>query len=56
MGRSVDDSGLHPNGRPHFFLEEGIMLEVSKSATEAIADYFQGKKPVPIRIFLNEGG
>jgi hypothetical protein len=32
------------------------MFEVSKSATEAISEYFQGKKPVPIRVFLNEGG
>ena len=32
------------------------MLEVTSSATEQIAEYFKGKDPSPIRIFLNEGG
>jgi hypothetical protein len=32
------------------------MLEVTPSATEAIAEYFKGKTVAPIRIFLNEGG
>jgi len=32
------------------------MLEVTKSATDEIAEYFKGKEVKPIRIFLNSGG
>ena len=32
------------------------MLEVTKSATEKIAEYFKDKEITPIRIFLNSGG
>ena len=32
------------------------MVEVTKSATEQIAEYFKGKEVSPIRIFLNAGG
>jgi Fe-S cluster assembly iron-binding protein IscA len=32
------------------------MLEVTKSATEKIAEYLEGKEILPIRIFLNAGG
>lgn len=32
------------------------MVEVSKLATEQIAEYFKGKEVSPIRIFLNAGG
>ena len=32
------------------------MIEVTPAATEQIAEYFQGREPSPIRIFLNEGG
>jgi Fe-S cluster assembly iron-binding protein IscA len=32
------------------------MVEVTESASNQIAEYFKGKKPSPIRIFLNEGG
>ncbi len=32
------------------------MFEVTQSATEQIAEYFNGKEVSPIRIFLNEGG
>jgi len=40
-----------------FFLKkEIIMVEVTKSATEQIAEYFKGKEVSPIRIFLNAGG
>jgi Fe-S cluster assembly iron-binding protein IscA len=38
------------------FLQEGVMIEVTPSATEQIAEYFKGKEVSPIRIFLNEGG
>ena len=31
------------------------MFEVTQSATEQIAEYFNGKEVSPIRIFLNEG-
>jgi hypothetical protein len=37
-------------------LKEGVMIEVTPSATEQIAEYFKGKEVTPIRIFLNEGG
>ena len=32
------------------------MLEVTKSATDEITEYFKGKEVKPIRIFLNSGG
>ncbi len=32
------------------------MVEVTKAATDQIAEYFKGKSVQPIRIFLNEGG
>jgi len=32
------------------------MLEITKSATEKIAEYLKGRKATPIRIFLNAGG
>jgi len=32
------------------------MIEVTESATTQVAEYFKGKDPQPIRIFLNEGG
>lgn len=38
------------------FFKEGIMLEVTPSAVQQIAEYFKGKQVKPIRIFLNEGG
>jgi len=33
-----------------------MMIVVTPSATEKIAEFFQGREIVPIRIFLNEGG
>lgn len=32
------------------------MVKVTESATQKIAEYFDGKEIFPIRIFLNEGG
>ena len=32
------------------------MLEITKSATQKIAEYLKDKEVTPIRIFLNEGG
>lgn len=32
------------------------MFEITKSATEKIAEYFQDRELKPIRIFLHEGG
>ena len=49
------DSSLFTR-RLHFFKKENIMIEVSKLATEQIAEYFKGKEVSPIRIFLNAGG
>jgi hypothetical protein len=37
-------------------LQEVSMLEVSESAQKEIAVYFQDKDPLPIRLFLQEGG
>jgi hypothetical protein len=37
-------------------VKEAIMLEVTESATTQIGEYFRGKTPSPIRIFLNQGG
>jgi len=42
---------------PGLFLKGGIpMLEVTEAATTQVAEYFKGKDPTPIRIFLNQGG
>jgi hypothetical protein len=56
----IDQNGMFG---PLFFsgfyllsLQEGVMIEVTPSATEQIAEYFKGKEVSPIRIFLNEGG
>jgi hypothetical protein len=38
------------------FVKEVAMLEVTKSATDKIDEYFNGKEVKPIRIFLNSGG
>ena len=35
---------------------EYIMIELTDSAKEQIDEYFNGKEPSPIRIFLNSGG
>ena len=35
---------------------EFIMIELTDSAKEQIDEYFTGKEPSPIRIFLNSGG
>ena len=32
------------------------MVEVTEAATAQITEYFKGKEPSPVRIFLNEGG
>ncbi len=32
------------------------MFEVTPAAIEQIAEYFKGRDPQPIRVFLNEGG
>ncbi len=32
------------------------MIELTDPAKSQIDDYFQGKEPTPIRIFLNSGG
>ncbi len=32
------------------------MLEVTEAATRQITEYFNGRTPSPIRVFLNEGG
>ena len=32
------------------------MIELTDSAKTQINDYFQGREPSPIRIFLNSGG
>jgi len=32
------------------------MLTVTEAATTQIAEYFQGKEPSPVRVFLNQGG
>jgi hypothetical protein len=44
------------NRQLYFFKKENIMIEVSKLATEQIAEYFKGREVSPIRIFLNAGG
>ncbi len=43
------------SGRAEIY-KEGVMLEVTQAATDQVAEYFQGKSPAPIRVFLNEGG
>lgn len=35
---------------------ELVMIELTDSAKEQIDEYFNGKEPTPIRIFLNSGG
>jgi len=38
-------------------LKENVpMIELTDPAKTQIDDYFQGKEPTPIRIFLNSGG
>lgn len=37
-------------------IKEIIMVEVTESATQQIAEYFKDKEVSPIRIFLNAGG
>lgn len=39
-------------------LNKGVfsMIELSDAAKTQIDNYFQGKEPTPIRIFLNSGG
>jgi hypothetical protein len=32
------------------------MFEVTGAATTQIGEYFRGKTPTPIRVFLNQGG
>ncbi len=32
------------------------MVEVTAAATKQIAEYFNGKEIMPVRIFLNSGG
>ncbi len=32
------------------------MFEISETAKQQVADYFQGKEIEPIRVFLNQGG
>jgi hypothetical protein len=36
--------------------KEDTMLEVTKSATDKIAEYLKDREVTPIRIFLNAGG
>jgi len=38
------------------YTREDVMVEVTPSASQQIAEYFKGKEVAPIRIFLNEGG
>ncbi len=35
---------------------DSIMIELTDSAKEQIDEYFNGKEPSPVRIFLNSGG
>jgi hypothetical protein len=44
--------------RRHTKKTEGelIMIELTDSAKEQIDEYFNGKEPSPVRIFLNSGG
>lgn len=37
-------------------MSEATQFEVTSAATEQITEYFRGREPQPIRIFLNEGG
>jgi Fe-S cluster assembly iron-binding protein IscA len=37
-------------------MSEETPLEVTPAATEQITEYFRGREPQPIRVFLNEGG
>jgi len=36
--------------------ERYTMIELTDPAKTQIDDYFQGKEPTPVRIFLNSGG
>jgi hypothetical protein len=36
--------------------ERHIMIDLTDPAKAQIEDYFQGREPTPIRIFLNSGG
>jgi hypothetical protein len=36
--------------------ERHIMIDLTDPAKTQIEDYFQGREPTPIRIFLNSGG
>ena len=36
--------------------ESFTMIDLTDPAKTQIDDYFQGKEPTPIRIFLNSGG
>ena len=36
--------------------ESNTMIELTDPAKTQINDYFQGREPTPIRIFLNSGG
>lgn len=36
--------------------ESFTMIELTDPAKNQIDDYFQGKAPTPIRVFLNSGG
>jgi len=38
------------------YKESFTMIELTDPAKTQIEDYFQGKEPTPIRIFLNSGG
>jgi len=47
------ESPEYPNQRTK---ESVTMIELTDPAKTQIDDYFQGKEPTPIRIFLNSGG
>jgi hypothetical protein len=39
-----------------YLFKEAFMFEVTGAATTQIGEYFKGKTPTPIRVFLNQGG
>ena len=46
-----------PLKTPHYKIKESMtMIDLTDPAKTQIDDYFQGKEPTPIRIFLNSGG
>lgn len=49
-------SGQKPEHPYNRFKESYTMIELTDPAKTQIDDYFQGKEPTPIRIFLNSGG